>query len=304
MRRDPTHRPLLVIVALLGGVLALAGTLPALRAGDGEVDGESSVSLESLLARGPWSCGDDQLLREISGWRQLCDSAEPAGCGGLSLSYSRRAAQVARQPQRAATLYREACRDSYAWACYELAELARRGECMPRDPAAAAALLKHACGAGESRACLRLGQMLETGDGIAADPARAESLYDEECAASRTAGCWRLGLLLAERQVEGDAEAAARLRGAFRRGCTGGNGESCYRLAELLETGGERRQAAQYFGRACERNDFSGCFRWAGYLESGVGASEPDTVFVQKLYRKACAGGIEAACARVAPPAD
>jgi uncharacterized protein len=303
MRRDPNYRQHLAIVALLGVGVVSAGALQALAADDW-LDAHSTASLESLLEEGPWSNDDAELLHEIAAWRQLCDAAESAVCGALSLSYSRRAARVALEPQRAAILYREACRDGYAWACYELAELARLGEGVSRDTAAAAALLEHACVAGESRACLRLGQMLERGDGIPGDPARAEGLYDGECAASRTAGCWRLGLFLAERQVEGDTEGAARLREAFRKGCTGGNGESCHRLAELLEMDGETREAARYFGRACERNHLPGCFRWAGYLEAGVGVSEPDAMFVEKLYRKACRGGVAEACERATRPAD
>jgi TPR repeat protein len=304
MRRDPFHRQLLAIGALLGVGAAFAGTLQALQAADNKLHTYSTASLESLLEEGPWSNDDAELLHEIVAWRQLCDSRERSGCGGLALSYSRRAAQLTREPQWAVTLYREACRDGYPWACYELAELARLGEGMPRDAAAAAALLNRTCVAGESRACLRLGQMLESGDGVAADSARAESLYEQECAASRTAGCWRLGLFLAERQGDGDAEGAARLREAFRKGCTGGNGESCHRLADLLEAAGETREAVSYFGRACDRNDFPGCFRWAESLEAGVGVAEPDEVFAQKLYRKACRGGVAEACERAAHPAD
>jgi hypothetical protein len=265
---------------------------------------EPAETVDSLLAGGPWQWGSADLLREIDGWRKACDAAPVADCGGLALSYSRRAALLEGDPQRAAVLYREACRDGYLWACYQLADLARSGQGMLPDAEAAARLLEHACVGGESRACLRWGQMLERGEGIPADPARAESLFEAECAASRTAGCWRLGLFLAERRVDGDAEGAVRLREAFRRGCTGGSGDSCRRLAELLETDGEMREAARYFGRACERNDFAGCFRWAEYLESGAGGSEPDPEFAQKLYRKACGGGVEAACDRVARPAD
>jgi len=41
--------------------------------------------------------------------------------------------------------------------------------------------------------------------------------------------------------------------------------------------------------------------RFAESLEIGRGVGSPDPEFARKLYRKACDGGLEAACERVGP---
>lgn len=282
-------------------VALLPATAPAQQAGEWR---PAVQEVERLLAGGPWGPADEVVAAEVEGERAGCSPAPPRACGALSLYYSRTSTGLVEEPARAATLYLFACRDSYAWACYLLGEQASH-DATPEgaDARRAADLYEHACALGESRACMRLGEMFESGAGIAALPERAERLYESECEASRTAGCRGLARVLIDRGHVGERDGWERIQWALDRACSGGSGESCHRLAELIEgENGVDNEVARYFGRACDRNYAPGCYRYAGLLEAGEGVSRPDASFARKLYQQACQGGVEAACERVGSP--
>jgi TPR repeat protein len=242
---------------------------------------------------------DPELTRAIEAERSRCGAVAPRSCASLSLYYSRTAARLEKSPEHAATLDRLACGDGYLWGCFALAELTREGRGVPRDAVAAARLHEVACASGESRSCLRLGQMAETGEGIPRDPGRARSLYESECAAGRSAACWRLGLLLTELALESGEPGAISASEAFRRACGGGIGESCFRLALLLESeGAPEATVTRYFGQACDRDHPPGCLRFAdALLARGDDAS--DRAFARRLLERACRQGLDEACTRL-----
>lgn len=297
MRRKPPLAPLLLLAACTTLSQAEAGA-------EQEAVWEPVVQeLEPLLGGASWGEPDEALAAKIDAERRACGERPPRECGSLSLYYSRTSSGLSGEPARAATLYMPACLDGYAWACYLLGELMLREGDRAADAERAAGLHEHACALGESRACLRLGELLEKGGGAAAQPERAQRLYESECEQSRTAGCRALARLLLERRaVDEEAGTWETIRWALDRACSGGNGESCHRLGELLEAAsGSDKEVARYFGRACDRNHFPGCLRYARLLEVGKGVSRADPDFARRLYRQACRGGVQEAC-EAAPP--
>ena len=251
-----------------------------------------------LWADEHWGPLDSELAQEARDVRERCGQSDPESCGGLSLFYSRTAARLASESDKASSLYRLACADDLSWGCFHLAELARKGGL----PAATLVvpLLEHACGLGESRACLELARILASGDGITVDLVRAEALYEAECESGGGAGCWGLGLHLLERAGSDHEASPSRARRYLERACTGGVADACFELGELC--GREdcaQSRAAYYFGQACDRNSVDGCVQYANYLVDGRGLPE-DAGFAAKLYRDACESDRGSACLELA----
>jgi TPR repeat protein len=57
--------------------------------------------------------------------------------------------------------------------------------------------------------------------------------------------------------------------------------------------------ASRLFARACDADDAEGCYELAVAVEAGSGLAA-DAVRARELFRKACAGGSDLACRRVA----
>ena len=279
-------------ITFLGLAMLLSSLNGAPVAATGHPAGEA---LPSEMGNAVWGPLDATLAGEAVTVRDTCKEPNLRECGALALHYSRATARLEDQPEKAATLYRMACADGYPWACYLLGELARR---QPgQRPEAALTLLRTACDDDERRACLSLGEMLETGDGVPADPARARAIYETECAASRAAGCWRLARLLEEDDAVSERE---RIEESYLRACTGGMGESCFHLAEFLQTGGEASErVTYYFAQACDRRHLRGCLRYADRLDTGTGV-EQDPSLAASLFHKTCGAQLAEGCLRLA----
>jgi hypothetical protein len=72
------------------------------------------------------------------------------------------------------------------------------GNGVARDPARAAALYKQGCDGGEAGDCTMLGLKYAEGKGVAHDPARAVALYKQGCDGGDSVGCTMLGIMYAQ----------------------------------------------------------------------------------------------------------
>ena len=191
-----------------------------------------------------------------------CDIGHGASCASLGWAYED-GVGVAKDAARAFTLYRKACDENDRWACTRLAFALASGSGIAQDVAEAAKLLDKSCAAGDAMACAKLGAMLRVGDGVPQDMARAEPLLRSACDKGSSWGCGELaGLLVARGATQDLKEAATLLEGA------------------------------------CEKDDATFCAMLAGLLELGHGVAR-DSARATSLYRKACDGGYQPACAKV-----
>lgn len=74
-------------------------------------------------------------------------------------------------------------------ACYELAEMQRKGLGGVQDLAAAAASYKKVCNADDGRGCAGLAYLTVQGRGLAANPAEGRRLYKKACDLGEVSGC-------------------------------------------------------------------------------------------------------------------
>jgi TPR repeat protein len=199
--------------------------------------------------------------RAASYFQKGCDSGHGVSCASLGVAYED-GAGVAKDMARAFALYRKACDENDRWACTRLAFALASGTGVEQDVPEAARLLDKSCAAGDPMACAKLGAMLRVGDGLPQDMVRAEPLLRSACDKGSSWGCGELAGLLVARGASQDLQEAAK----------------------LLEV-------------ACEQDAPRFCAMLAGLLELGHGVAR-DPARAATLYRRACDGGYEAACAK------
>ena len=159
--------------------------------------------------------------------------------------------------------FSDGCDRGDAASCSALGVIYERGVSVPADPRRAVELFERACSEGNDPGCTNLARAYVSGVGVSRDEARAEGLLVTPCFAGHAAACGELGSLYAHgRTLERDPRRAWSL---LERGCLGGHADSCFDLAELFET---------------------------AVLPDGGGRA-------RELYGRACASGVEAACARL-----
>jgi TPR repeat protein len=200
--------------------------------------------------------------KALAYFQKGCDIGHGASCASLGWAYED-GVGVAKDPAKAFTLYRKACEDNDRWACTRLAFALASGAGVEQDVPEAARLLDKSCAAGDAMACAKLGAMLRVGDGVPQDLARADPLLRSACDKGSSWGCGELAGLLVAR----------------------GSSQDLQEAAKLLEG-------------ACEKDDATFCAMLAGLLELGHGVAR-DTTRAAALYRKACDGGYQPACAKV-----
>jgi hypothetical protein len=170
---------------------------------------------------------------------------------------------------RAVQLYRGACASSDPIGCYYLGHAYEDGIVMEQDSSRAAELYRKACSEARiAQACFRLGDLHSRGAGVSHDDSSAMDLFKRACDLHDERGCVRLGLSYANAVgAQKDDTAAVDL---FRGACHGhglsgtSQPDACYYLVLMYASG------------------------W------GVTANPGEA---RSLLERACAGGIQEACA-------
>jgi hypothetical protein len=157
----------------------------------------------------------------------------------------------------------KSCDADEARGCLGLAGLLRAG-LKPGKPEPqgdqAAAAFKKACDKGESSACVALGELYYQGLGVAKDAAAAPPLFEKACDAGDPVGCNDMGHALSDGAIPRDSA-----------------------------------RAAAFYGRACNSKSSLGCFGLGLMLRDGRGVAR-DAAKAKALFKKACQGGVAAAC--------
>lgn len=177
--------------------------------------------VHTLLAAG---CGDE--------------ASDPLACEKRGDALAR-GLGVARDEERAAGFYSQACRaldttddEGRAVCARAKTKLGRRAKVARL----AAGDFAWACDNGDPWGCVELGIRYESGEGVPADPERALALFEQACARradedrTQAAACAR-----AKERRGARASEPAEARRLFEESCAGGSGHGCLRLAEQEE---------------------------------------------------------------------
>jgi uncharacterized protein len=225
--------------------------------------------------------------------------------GSGEMCFRRGQAYESRNPDRAASLFRTACRRGYAAGCVEAAEAYVRGEGVPRDDAAAQRWFERGCDLGSGRGCHRLVELLRSGsDAETAAPRladllrRAEAGYANGCAKDTQSDCFSLGLMLSRRK---DAPARGpEAVAALSRACELGSWIACSLEARERRRGRlvppDTRAALRLDEKLCreQRSEAHCCTAGVAYAAGDGVPANPDVA--QAFFQDACEGGDVHAC--------
>lgn len=221
------------------------------------------------------------------------------------------------------TLCTAACERGDAPSCRVLAERLIAGDGVPSNVQRAFELYESLCSRGDALACHDLGNEYTHSEHVVPDYGKALHLFDKSCTGRFAPACARAAALY--RDEEKSHAAAAGLKperwdaealALDRRGCEGGDGLSCIRLAAAHgETGTQKDPAEEAkwlakartaYNSACERGDPISCDAAAELFSSergGPRSAEQAAALVQRadgLFQAQCEGGDVDACDRLA----
>jgi uncharacterized protein len=227
--------------------------------------------------------GDGSDPRELE---RRCEAGQARECVSLGILYAEGKSVVA-DPQRALTLFTQACDRGDLMGCNAQGRMLAQGE--PRDVPKAHALYDRACRGGYFAGCFNLGQALATGHGEAKDSKRAVPLFKRACDGQLSIACTNLGALY----VAGDGVPADETRAfeLFKRGCDGGDPKGCANLAkshnEGRGTAKDVETAARYFDKACDGGEGTACNELSLMYFKGAGVDQ-DLARGNALTQRAC----------------
>ncbi len=169
----------------------------------------------------------------------------------------------------------------------------------PQNPEAreAAAVFADACKLGDAAACSVHGLMLELGAGVPSNARTARALYTRACSAQNQRACTNLSRL--ELQTATDVVDIAQAQNRLLIACEEGEASACAFAGSLSSSTHDRNPEAttQLLEKACNRGQTSACYDLAEATRKSGEPSMPEL----ELYVKACLGGHEPACKKLAP---
>ncbi len=182
--------------------------------------------------------------------------------------------------------------------CYKQALAVQRGN----RPERAAVLFRAACRRGHAAGCVKAAQAYFSGIGFAQDYVRARKLLEKGCNLGDGEGCYLLaGLYRTGRGTPADAVRAAELlrqaEREYQKSCSTGDANSCSAVGFMFLRGeGAGHTAAeglQHLRRACELNDVGSCIVAAREYRKGQLVARNAPVAV-RLHEKACSNHFSA----------
>lgn len=225
--------------------------------------------------------------RDLYAHETLCYCNDPSqySCFVAAGMYLR-GEETVKNEARARELYDRACTYGWGGACNTLSHL---------DKPNAVAWLRRGCEINDYDSCNDLGVRLQVGTGVTRDVLEARRLYAKACdyTVVHVVACRNLGLSLRD-DVPIDPEGARR---AFRRACDGWRHQDnlgCASLGFELEATAPV-EAAGLYQRACDARHAWSCYMLGRLHREGRGVPVSPTLAAD-LFRRACAGGEEAAC--------
>lgn len=227
-----------------------------------------------------------------------CDQRFGDGCASLGLMQLV-GRGVKRDTAQARALLARGCEAGAPSGCANLGRLMVRDTGSRRDIGVAVGLLTKACDAADALGCAELGALHRSGDGVRPDPVHARALFERSCRDAATVGCTGLGQLHADGVGTPRNDSIAKT--LFTRGCTD-DAAACVQLGRFAEEGRagpvDYQMAARQYRSACQRRDGEGCYRLSLLYETGAGAFR-DAERATQARQQACDLGYRKAC----PPA-
>jgi uncharacterized protein len=264
---------------------------------------------------------DGYKAKARAAWEAACRGSEPRWCTNLAFLLREEDAKGNRA--RCLELDQRACDHHVAIGCTEAVR--DRSDLGQLSEAAMRRELERLCGDGEPSACTLVGTTVIAGG--PADARRGLELVVRGCEIGDKQGCWLAGAMYADgKLVTADPTRADRF---VRLACDRGMGAACLMVAQDRGRRGQLAEAAAFARRACQMGQAEGCaalsqlsfsgqgvaasesegLRWAteacrmGYppacaplIEKGKELPVPPDM-AARVYRDACAGGIQSACA-------
>ena len=185
------------------------------------------------------------------------------------------------------------------------------------DPKGSVAAYEQACDAGHSLACTNLGWMIQNGLGARVDVDAARRLFQRGCDGSACTGRNNLGCVNVGRLdrdgigVKADHPRALQIfRDVCGRTPRAGDAEDAGNIARACSLAGtdliwgkelthDIPEGLALLEKGCTRNDSFGCFNLGAAYEDGEVVPK-DTTRAGAYYKRACDGGDDEACQRLA----
>lgn len=228
---------------------------------------EPKASTPSKASDGP-CLGDDE-----PGCAQKCEAGNLESCCRLASIYAFGNANVKEDLPKSRALHDKACQGGLGKGCYFLASDHELGRSIPKDAkkaaelvAKAVPLLTAACEGSDGESCSILADMHMVGNGVPKSEAKEASLR-------------------------------ARATVAYGRQCEGGDASACFMFGGDMLGAKKEELAARILQKGCDAGDAASCSLLGGCYDEGAGVAV-DKLKAKALWKKACKGGIAAACGR------
>ena len=220
---------------------------------------------------------------------EACAASHGDSCTLLGFLYARGRSKVARDDPRAMTYFEKACQLDDLEGCFNIGDLGVR---MGDYPAARVAF-QRACELGSGTGCARGADLIERGIGGTADPRAALPMFEKALAIlgprcpDVSAACFVVGIL--QEEGKGTPRDPAKAIASYRRGCDGGSGDACLRLASALDQGlggaKDTDGANEAYDKACTRYDNGDACQKIG---ERLGIAKKNLPHAFELVRRGC----------------
>gem|GEM_PF-2611325 len=274
--------------------------------------------VKACFALGEWFYDGYDLPKDISMaakfFAQGCELGEWSSCTTLAKLYQKSmpkegAQKAQRIYQKIIAINQEKCQKEDAVSCHQLGNLYRNGHAVEPSPTKsneyfqrAQSIYERECERGSAKDCGHLGSLYLRGKGVKKDLSTAEHHLQQACALGDDELCFDLGMHYQyDHPLEDKSTAYYQQSFALtQRKCLDTKQpEKCRDLGYMLISGTGTEldiwKGEMWYRTACEQEDADACFELGSVYRLGIGGGK-NPQKAQALFRKACAGGIQASC--------
>jgi hypothetical protein len=122
--------------------------------------------------------------RAFDNLKRSCDAGYEEACAALGTMYAKGSQPAGSDPEKARTLFEQACSAGVARGCHFLGIVHREGVGVSKDPERAFVYFLRSCDQGQASGCAAAGDLVHT-----KDKKRAISLYRRACVGDNVEGC-------------------------------------------------------------------------------------------------------------------
>jgi TPR repeat protein len=266
-----------------------------------------------------------------------CAANHPGSCVKLAESLEK-GVGAPKNLGRAMTLYTQGCDQGSAVSCTDLGTMHYQGEGVEKNAELGVKFLSRGCEAGDAKGCLAVSTAYRDGVGLGKNPDRAFTFADRACTMGSPEGCVRVALAMitgagVTKDVKGglakldtlcasrgmlacetlarlytsgagaDVQADPLLRQQYaKKACALGSKTSCdvdKLVGKVDSAGNTAARGNALFQSKCDAGDAMACGLLGENLLAGIGIGV-DRERGITLLKKACEGGVDRACKKIA----